>query len=242
MCQSKAVHISGPICNKTIFMAWVMEDSLDEDVTNLGAGLYPNTRWYVLAMCLSNQANSFLGCQGVSNSSHYILTGSTPASHATSLQTLKYFFPHEFPEEMQFLTTMFPAILKTYSMTTGPVCRMGVPRFMCHVKGTAQGCSCCARWAMQTMGRTAQPPVQTDTRGQAALSLNWKCKLKCLPSAYLQGQLVLHTSVFWVLCRQIFSIIKNKNFKFAYLYIISAFLEVPWRTQSQRSICVYYYM
>lgn len=112
------------ICNKITFMAWVMEDSLDEDMTNLGAGLYPNTGQYVLAMCLSNQENSFLGCQGVSNSSHYILIRSTPASRATSLQTLKCLFPHAFPEEMQFLT-MFPATLRTSSTTTWPICRMG---------------------------------------------------------------------------------------------------------------------
>lgn len=92
-------------------MARVVEDSLDDDVTNLGAELYPNAGQYVLAMCLSNQANSFLGCQGVSNSSHYILIERTPASHATSLQTLKYFFPHAFPEEMQFLA-VFPTTLR----------------------------------------------------------------------------------------------------------------------------------
>lgn len=51
------------ICNKTAFMAWVMEDNLDEDVTNLGVGLYPNTGQYVLAMCLSKQLFRLSGCQ-----------------------------------------------------------------------------------------------------------------------------------------------------------------------------------
>lgn len=144
ICQSKAVYISGPKRNKTTFMAWVVEDSLDEDVTNLEAGLYPNTEQYVLTMCLSNQANSFLGCQGVSNSSHYILLKSTPAFHATSLQTLKYLFPHAFPEEMQFLT-VFPATLRTSSITTWPICRMGGTQIHVPNEGMAQGCSCCAR-------------------------------------------------------------------------------------------------
>ena len=111
-------------------MAWVMENSLDEDVTNLGARLHTNTGQYVLllvasllAMCLSNQSNTFLGCQDISNSSPYIHTKSTPAPHATSLQALQHLFPPAFPEEMQFLT-VFPATLRTSFATTWPMYRM----------------------------------------------------------------------------------------------------------------------
>lgn len=83
-------------------MARIVDDSLDDDVTNLGAELYPNAGQCVLAMCLINEGNSFSGCQGVSNSSHYILIERIPASHATSLQTLNISSLMQFQKKCSF--------------------------------------------------------------------------------------------------------------------------------------------
>lgn len=132
--KQQSGHLWTHAVKKQLLMAWVMENSLDEDMTKLAARLQTNTGQYVLS------PSSFSTCymlkqpskhifrltrwQDISSSSSYILTNSTPVPQPTSLQALEHPFPSASPIEMQ-LVTVFPATLSASSTTTRSVCRMG---------------------------------------------------------------------------------------------------------------------
>ena len=136
ICPSKAAEWTplDPCSKKPTLMAWVTENSLDEDMTKLAARLQTNTEQYVLSP--SSFSTCYMlkqpirhifrlsGWQDVSSSFFYILTNSTPVPQTTSLQALEHPFPSASPIEMQ-LVTVFPATLSTSSTTTRSMCRMG---------------------------------------------------------------------------------------------------------------------
>lgn len=135
ICSSKAAEWTplDPCSKKTTLVAWVMENSLDRDLTKLAARLQTNTGHYVLPPSSfstsymlkqpSKHISRLSGWQDISSSSSYILTNSISAPHISSLQTLEHPFPSASPIEMQ-LVTVFPVTSSTSCTTTRSMCRM----------------------------------------------------------------------------------------------------------------------